>query len=205
MCNVLTMYYYFLFFSRPLFEGDNEFCLCLKESFPNLKTRKLTRVEWGTIRRLMGKPRRYDAFFELCASTYHFRSSRLLSFMSDISKYVKCSLPVLFFITLFPRTNNVVTALCFVVPSRCSSAFFAEERTALRQKRQKMRLLQQRKLSDVSNCKDLPDEIPLPLIIGTKVTGKMTERTPLSAVTTAPVKCWSNDLQSNPVYISVFA
>ncbi|XP_007552903.1 protein lin-9 homolog [Poecilia formosa] len=98
---------------RPLFEGDNEFCLCLKESFPNLKTRKLTRVEWGTIRRLMGKPR------------------------------------------------------------RCSSAFFAEERTALRQKRQKMRLLQQRKLSDVSTCKDLPDEIPLPLIIGTKVTARL--------------------------------
>ncbi|KAK1888702.1 Protein lin-9 like [Dissostichus eleginoides] len=98
---------------RPLFEGDNEFCLCLKESFPNLKTRKLTRVEWGTIRRLMGKPR------------------------------------------------------------RCSSAFFFEERTALRQKRQKMRLLQQRKLSDVSNCKDLPDEIPLPLIIGTKVTARL--------------------------------
>ncbi|XP_028296063.1 protein lin-9 homolog isoform X2 [Gouania willdenowi] len=98
---------------RPLFEGDNEFCLCLKESFPNLLTRKLTRVEWGTIRRLMGKPR------------------------------------------------------------RCSSAFFAEERTALRQKRQKMRLLQQRKLPDVSNCKDLPDEIPLPLIIGTKVTARL--------------------------------
>ncbi|XP_054618363.1 protein lin-9 homolog [Dunckerocampus dactyliophorus] len=98
---------------RPLFEGDNEFCLCLKESFPTLKTRKLTRVEWGTIRRLMGKPR------------------------------------------------------------RCSSAFFAEERTALRQKRQKMRLLQQRKLSDVSACKDLPDEIPLPLIIGTKVTARL--------------------------------
>ncbi|MEQ2304633.1 Protein lin-9 [Ameca splendens] len=98
---------------RPLFEGDNEFCLCLRESFPNLKTRKLTRVEWGTIRRLMGKPR------------------------------------------------------------RCSSAFFAEERTALRQKRQKMRLLQQRKLSDVSTCKDLPDEIPLPLIIGTKVTARL--------------------------------
>ncbi|XP_061610207.1 protein lin-9 homolog isoform X1 [Phyllopteryx taeniolatus] len=98
---------------RPLFEGDNEFCLCLKESFPNLKTRKLTRVEWGTIRRLMGKPR------------------------------------------------------------RCSSAFFAEERTALGHKRQKMRLLQHRKLSDVSNCKDLPEEIPLPLIIGTKVTARL--------------------------------
>ncbi|CAL1586456.1 unnamed protein product [Knipowitschia caucasica] len=98
---------------RPLFEGDNEFCLCLKESFPNLKTRKLCRVEWGTIRRLMGKPR------------------------------------------------------------RCSSAFFAEERTALRQKRQKIRLLQQSKLTDISNCKDLPDEIPLPLIIGTKVTARL--------------------------------
>ncbi|KAK0131312.1 Protein lin-9 [Merluccius polli] len=98
---------------RPLFEGDNEFCLCLKESFPKLKTRKLTRVEWGTIRRLMGKPR------------------------------------------------------------RCSSAFFAEERTALRQKRQKMRLLQQRKISDMAQCKDLPDEIPLPLIIGTKVTARL--------------------------------
>ncbi|XP_030627606.1 protein lin-9 homolog isoform X3 [Chanos chanos] len=98
---------------RPLFEGDNDFCLCLKESFPNLKTRKLTRVEWGTIRRLMGKPR------------------------------------------------------------RCSSAFFAEERAALKQKRQKMRLLQQRKVTDMSICKDLPDEIPLPLVIGTKVTARL--------------------------------
>lgn len=60
---------------------------------------------------------------------------------------------------------------CFLIPSRCSSAFFVEERTALRQKRQKMRLLQQGKISDVSNCKDLPDEIPLRLNIGTKVTG----------------------------------
>ncbi|NXW05385.1 LIN9 protein, partial [Fregetta grallaria] len=96
---------------KPLFEGDNDFCVCLKESFPNLKTRKLTRVEWGKIRRLMGKPR------------------------------------------------------------RCSSAFFEEERSALKQKRQKIRLLQQRKVADISQFKDLPEEIPLPLVIGTKVTG----------------------------------
>lgn len=38
-----------------------------------------------------------------------------------------------------------------------------------------MRLLQQGKMFDVSNCKDLPDEIPLRLNIGTKVTGTMTE------------------------------
>lgn len=54
---MLTIKIPFLF-HRPLFEGDNDFCVCLKESFPNLKTRKLTRVEWGKIRRLMGKPRR---------------------------------------------------------------------------------------------------------------------------------------------------
>ncbi|KAM6270503.1 protein lin-9 homolog isoform X2 [Falco biarmicus] len=98
---------------KPLFEGDNDFCVCLKESFPNLKTRKLTRVEWGKIRRLMGKPR------------------------------------------------------------RCSSAFFEEERSALKQKRQKIRLLQQRKVADISQFKDLPEEIPLPLVIGTKVTARL--------------------------------
>ncbi|KAM9317253.1 protein lin-9 homolog [Gastrophryne carolinensis] len=98
---------------KPLFEGDNDFCVCLKESFPNLKTRKLTRVEWGKIRRLMGKPR------------------------------------------------------------RCSAAFFEEERSALEQKRQKIRLLQQRKVADVSPFKDLPDEIPLSLVIGTKVTARL--------------------------------
>ncbi|KAM8946392.1 protein lin-9 homolog [Pelodytes ibericus] len=98
---------------KPLFEGDNDFCVCLKESFPNLKTRKLTRVEWGKIRRLMGKPR------------------------------------------------------------RCSSAFFEEERAALEHKRHKIRLLQQRKVADVSQFKDLPDEIPLSLVIGTKVTARL--------------------------------
>ncbi|XP_029448907.1 protein lin-9 homolog isoform X1 [Rhinatrema bivittatum] len=98
---------------KPLFEGDNDFCVCLKESFPSLKTRKLTRVEWGKIRRLMGKPR------------------------------------------------------------RCSAAFFEEERSALKQKRQKIRLLQQRKVADISQFKDLPEEIPLPLVIGTKVTARL--------------------------------
>lgn len=62
-CHLFLCLKSFILSSRPLFEGDNEFCLCLKESFPNLKTRKLTRVEWGTIRRLMGKPRRYAAIF----------------------------------------------------------------------------------------------------------------------------------------------
>uniref|UniRef100_A0A8C4QKK5 Lin-9 DREAM MuvB core complex component n=1 Tax=Eptatretus burgeri TaxID=7764 RepID=A0A8C4QKK5_EPTBU len=98
---------------RPLFEGDNDFCICLHESFPQLKTRHLTRVQWSTIRRLMGKPR------------------------------------------------------------RCSEAFFAEERSTLRQKREKIRMLQQQQVMDLSNFKDLPEEIPLPLVIGTKVTARL--------------------------------
>ena len=31
-----------------------------------------------------------------------------------------------------------------------------------------------RKITDLSVCKDLPEEIPMPLIIGTKVTGQHT-------------------------------
>jgi len=87
--------------------------ICLKESFPQLKTRKLTRVEWCKIRRMMGKPR------------------------------------------------------------RCSQSFFEEERRELERKRQKIRMLQQRKTADISSFKDLPPEIPLQLVIGTKVTARL--------------------------------
>ncbi|XP_011494009.1 PREDICTED: protein lin-9 homolog [Ceratosolen solmsi marchali] len=98
---------------KTLFEGDNDFMICLKESFPQLKSRKLTRVEWCKIRRMMGKPR------------------------------------------------------------RCSQAFFEEERRELERKRQKIRILQQRKAADVQIFKDLPPEIPLQLVIGTKVTARL--------------------------------
>ena len=74
--------------------------------------RRLTRVEWCKVRRLMGKPR------------------------------------------------------------RCSAAFFAEERAELARKRYKIRLLQQRKQGDITNFKDLPDNIPLQLTIGARVTAR---------------------------------
>merc|ERR1712098_151436 len=49
---------------KVLFQGENDFSICLKESFPQLKTRRLARVEWCKVRRLMGKPRRCsEAFF----------------------------------------------------------------------------------------------------------------------------------------------
>lgn len=95
---------------RTLLAGENDFCACLKETFPNLRTRKLTRTEWCKIRRLMGKPR------------------------------------------------------------RCSQAFLAEERALLSNKRQKIRQLQQQKTVDVNYYRDLPEQIPLSLVIGTRVT-----------------------------------
>jgi len=85
----------------------------LRESFPQLKTRRLARVEWSKVRRLMGKPR------------------------------------------------------------RCSEAFFSEERAELDRKRKKMRLLQQRKMGDSSSYRDLPEDIPMQLTIGSKVTARL--------------------------------
>ena len=55
---------------------------------------------------------------------------------------------------------------------RCSPSFFEEERRALHDRREKIRLLQQRKLTEFGSLKDLPEEIPLHLVIGTKVTGE---------------------------------
>ena len=98
---------------KSLFLTDNDFCVCLKEHFPNLNAKNLRRVEWRELRRLMGKPR------------------------------------------------------------RCSQSFFSEERNALEEKRQKIRLLQQRKVTELAKFKDLPKEIPVPLVIGTKVSARL--------------------------------
>lgn len=100
---------------KCLFDGDNDFLLCLKESFPTLSTKGLTRAHWAKVRRIMGKPR------------------------------------------------------------RCSEAFFLEERNSLKSKRFKIRQLQQRKISSDDNVafNDLPKEIPMSLILGTKVTARL--------------------------------
>ena len=57
-------------------------------------------------------------------------------------------------------------------PRRCSEAFFSEERAELDRKRKKMRLLQQRKMGDSSSYKDLPEDIPMQLTIGSRVTAR---------------------------------
>ena len=100
-----------MFQNRVIFESENDFSLCLKQSFPRLKTTKLRRKQWCILRSLIGKPR------------------------------------------------------------RCSDAFFREERLMLEEKRQKIRLIQQRKVNEkeLIDFKDLPQEIPLTLSIGHRV------------------------------------
>ncbi|XP_066917544.1 protein lin-9 homolog [Clytia hemisphaerica] len=111
--------YYEFFYSnidRALLLGCNDFEICLKQMFQDLKTRMLTRRQWSNIRRLMGKPRRYSA------------------------------------------------------------AFLKEERAILEEKRKKIRYLHQLKgfeVTDMTQFKDLPEEVPTPMVIGTKVTAKV--------------------------------
>lgn len=56
-------------------------------------------------------------------------------------------------------------------PRRCSPSFFAEERQSLNAKRDKIRQIQhQQKVDTLSNYHDLPNLIPMPLVIGTRIT-----------------------------------
>ncbi|CAH1738178.1 hypothetical protein AGLY_002529 [Aphis glycines] len=58
-------------------------------------------------------------------------------------------------------------------PRRCSQNFFDEEIRELDRRRRKIRLLQQRKARDEALFKDIPEEIPLQLSVGTKVTAML--------------------------------
>ena len=60
-------------------------------------------------------------------------------------------------------------------PRRCSEAFFNEERAELDRKRKKIRLLQQRKIGDSSSYRDLPEDIPMQLTIGSRVTARFAQ------------------------------
>lgn len=104
--------YFYSNIDKALFDGENDFMICLKESFPQLTNQKLTQIQWSKIRRMMGKPR------------------------------------------------------------RCSQAFFEEERKELDRKRRLIRFVQQRRTVDFS-VKDLPNEIPMQLTVGTKVTARL--------------------------------
>lgn len=57
--------YFYSNIDKALFDGENDFMICLKETFPQLRNHKMTQIQWSKIRRMMGKPRRCStAFFE---------------------------------------------------------------------------------------------------------------------------------------------
>lgn len=111
-CNqsVWAMYVFCVWCYRPLFDGDNDFMICLKESFPHLRTRKLTRVEWCKIRRMMGKPRR-------CSQVRHV--SHLVWLISLVVSQV-CAVPgSVCILTLLCQMMHML--LCVVWPLNCQT------------------------------------------------------------------------------------
>nr|XP_027200525.1 protein lin-9 homolog [Dermatophagoides pteronyssinus] len=76
--NWVVLEWFYGSIDQVLFLDENEFSLCLKDSFPQLKTRYLTRMEWSQIRRLMGKPRRCSAsFFDEELTTLNTKHSKI--------------------------------------------------------------------------------------------------------------------------------
>lgn len=72
---------------QTLFLGENDFQAYLKDSFPQLKTRLLRKVEWSKIRRLMGKPRR-------CSSAFFLEERQALNNRRNKIRYLQVSAPV---------------------------------------------------------------------------------------------------------------
>lgn len=71
-------------------------------------------------------------------------------------------------------------------PRRLSAKFFVEERVTLARKRQMIRQLHQRKPTDFSYRAELPDEVPLQLVVGSKVTARV--RTPSDGLFTGRIE-----------------
>lgn len=97
--------WFYSYIDKPLLLGENDFQVCLKESFPQLKTKQLTRTEWSKIRKLMGKPRRSSpAFFEEERRELERRRQKIrllqsrksgdISFVRDLPKDIPLTLPV---------------------------------------------------------------------------------------------------------------
>ncbi|KAH8340427.1 hypothetical protein KR067_001473, partial [Drosophila pandora] len=78
-------------------------------------------------------------------------------------------------------------------PRRCSANFFNEERRELDRKRQLIRTLQSRKPGEFKDSvllSDMPDKIPMPLPLGTKVTARL--RTPQDGIFAGTVAAYDS-------------
>ncbi|CAG0885036.1 unnamed protein product [Cyprideis torosa] len=105
---------------RPLLYCENDFERCLRECFPQLQTRMLSRAEWRIIRRLLGKPRRCSDFdrSDLGNKTvpdYEVMVDQPLEWI-PLSVYIARIRPRLNF-PLLNSPSALVTALPFVTSS----------------------------------------------------------------------------------------
>ena len=66
-----------------------------------------------------------------------------------------------------------LVSLPFHSTLRCSASFFAQERAELEAKRKKIREIQKGLVTNFDEYRDLPNDIPQTLVIGTAVTGML--------------------------------
>lgn len=88
---------------------------------------------------------------------------------NDFESYLKDSFPQLK-TRMLRRSEWRKVRRLMGKPRRCSPAFFTEERAVLNNRRSKIRYLQQQKVVDIREFRDLPPNIPLSLVIGSRVT-----------------------------------
>ncbi|KAL1460699.1 hypothetical protein WDU94_012653 [Cyamophila willieti] len=147
------------------------------------------------LRNLLKLPKAYRF---VCYEFFYSNIDRPLFQDNDFITCMKESFPQLKKYT-FSRTEWSMVRRMVGKPRRCSSSFFTEERINLERRRNVIRYLQQGKCGDQTTVKDIPSEIPIQLVVGTKVTARV--RSPQDGLFTGVVDAYDT---SNNTYRITF-
>lgn len=147
------------------------------------------------LRNLLKLPKAYRF---VCYEFFYSNIDRPLFNDNDFITCMKESFPQLKKY-VFSRTEWSMVRRMVGKPRRCSSSFFTEERINLERRRNVIRYLQQGKCGDITTVKDIPSEIPIQLVVGTKVTARV--RSPQDGLFTGVVDAYDT---SNNTYRITF-
>lgn len=147
------------------------------------------------LRNLLKLPKAYRF---VCYEFFYSNIDRPLFNDNDFITCMKESFPQLKKY-VFSRTEWSMVRRMVGKPRRCSSSFFTEERINLERRRNVIRYLQQGKCGDQTTVKDIPSEIPIQLVVGTKVTARV--RSPQDGLFTGVVDAYDT---SNNTYRITF-